>query len=67
MARPALSHELSESGMSPAEKTMFDSVEKRVSMWSEMVPFYSDANNGPGKTAQAHDGSRAQRRRFGEL
>ncbi len=54
MARPALSHELSESGMSPAEKTMFDSVEKRVSMWSEMVPFYSDANNGPGKTAQAH-------------
>jgi len=54
MARPALSHELSETGMSPTEKTMFDSVEKRVSMWSEMVPFYSDANNGPGKTAQAH-------------
>lgn len=54
MARPALSHELSESGMSPAEKTLFDSVEKRVSMWSEMVPFYSDAINGPGKTAQAH-------------
>jgi squalene-hopene/tetraprenyl-beta-curcumene cyclase len=23
-------------------------------MWSQMVPFYSDANNGPGKTAQAH-------------
>jgi len=54
MARPALSHELSETGMSPTERTMFDSVEKRVSMWSEMVPFYSDANNGPGKTAQAH-------------
>jgi squalene-hopene/tetraprenyl-beta-curcumene cyclase len=54
MARPALSHELSETGMSPTEKTMFDSVEKRVSMWSNMVPFYSDANNGPGKTAQAH-------------
>lgn len=54
MARPALSRELSETGMTPTEKTMFDSVEKRVSMWSEMVPFYSDANNGPGKTAQAH-------------
>ena len=54
MARPALSHALSETAMSPTEKTMFDSVEKRVSMWSEMVPFYSDANNGPGKTAQAH-------------
>ncbi len=54
MARPALSHELSENGMSPTEKTMFDSVEKRVSLWGNMVPFYSDANNGPGKTAQAH-------------
>lgn len=54
MARPALSHELSETGMSPTERTMFDSVEKRVSMWGNMVPFYSDANNGPGKTAQAH-------------
>jgi hypothetical protein len=54
MARPILSHELSETGMSPVEKTMFGSVEKRVSMWSNMLPFYSDANNGPGKTAQAH-------------
>ena len=54
MARPVLSHDLSETAMSPAEKTMFDSVEKRVTMWSQMVPFYSDANNGPGKTAQAH-------------
>ncbi len=54
MARPALTHDLSETAMTPAEKTMFDSVEKRVSMWSEVVPFYSDANNGPGKTAQAH-------------
>lgn len=54
MARPALSRDLSESGMSATEKTMFSSVEKRVSMWSEVVPFYSDANNGPGKTAQAH-------------
>jgi squalene-hopene/tetraprenyl-beta-curcumene cyclase len=54
MARPALRQELSETGMTPTEKTMFDSIEKRVSMWSKMVPFYSDANNGPGKTAEAH-------------
>ena len=54
MARPGLERELSETGMTPTEKTMFDSVEKRVSMWPQMVPFYSDANNGPGKTAQAH-------------
>jgi hypothetical protein len=54
LARPALSHELGESGTPSAEKTMFESVEKRVSMWSEVASFYSDANNGPGKTAQAH-------------
>jgi squalene-hopene/tetraprenyl-beta-curcumene cyclase len=54
LARPALGHELSETATLPTEKIMFDSVEKRVSLWSEMVPFYSDANNGPGKTAQAH-------------
>src|SRR5579871_2026773 len=54
MARPALRHELSETGMAAPEKIMVDSVEKRVSHWSEMVPFYSDAANGPGKTAEAH-------------
>jgi squalene-hopene/tetraprenyl-beta-curcumene cyclase len=54
MARPALRQELSETSMTPTEKTMFASVEKRVGMWSEMVPFYSDVNNGPGKTAEAH-------------
>jgi len=53
MARPALRHELSETGMAAPEKIMMDNVEKRVSHWSEMVPFYSDAVNGPGKTAEA--------------
>lgn len=53
MARPALRHELSETGMAAPEKIMMDNVEKRVSHWSEMVPFYSDAANGPGKTAEA--------------
>ena len=33
---------------------MMQNVEKRVSDWSEMAPFYSDAANGPGKTAQSH-------------
>jgi hypothetical protein len=40
--------------MAAPEKIMIDSVEKRVSHWSEMIPFYSDAANGPGKTAEAH-------------
>ena len=54
LARPALRSELNETGMAGPEKIMIDSVEKRVSQWSEMVPFYSDAANGPGKTAEAH-------------
>jgi squalene-hopene/tetraprenyl-beta-curcumene cyclase len=54
MARPALRQELSETAMAAPEKIMMDSVEKRVSHWSEMVPFYSDAASGPGKTAESH-------------
>ncbi len=54
MARPGLRRELGEPGMPAPEKTMMDSVEKRVSHWSEMEPFYSDAKHGPGKTAEAH-------------
>src|ERR1700679_2637434 len=48
MVRPVLERELGETGMNPAEKTMMDSVEKRVSRWFEMIPFYSDEKSGPG-------------------
>jgi squalene-hopene/tetraprenyl-beta-curcumene cyclase len=51
MARPALRQSAE---MAAPEKIMMDSVEKRVSHWSEMIPFYSDAVHGPGKTAEAH-------------
>jgi squalene-hopene/tetraprenyl-beta-curcumene cyclase len=54
LARPGLRQKLRETEMSTPEKTMRDSVEKRVSHWSEMVPFYSDAVSGPGKTAESH-------------
>jgi len=54
MVRPGLRRELGEMGVNATEKAMLDSVEKRVSRWSEMVPFYSDAKNGPGKTAESH-------------
>jgi len=54
MARPALRRELSETAMAAPEKVMMDSVEKRVSHWSEMTPFYSDEKSGPGKTAESH-------------
>jgi squalene-hopene/tetraprenyl-beta-curcumene cyclase len=52
MARPALRHALGETGMAAPELIMMDSVEKRVSHWSEMVPFYSEAA-GLGKTAES--------------
>ncbi len=54
MARQTLRADLHESGLSAPEKVMLGSVEKRVSHWPEMVPFYSDEANGTGKTAEAH-------------
>ena len=32
-----------------AERAMLDSIEKRVKIWNEVEPFYSDAKSGPGK------------------
>src|SRR5277367_5901810 len=54
MIRPALSQELHATEMPAPEKVLMDNVEKRVGYWSEMVPFYSDAADGPGKTAESH-------------
>jgi squalene-hopene/tetraprenyl-beta-curcumene cyclase len=53
MARPALRHDMSESGMAEPEMIMMESVEKRVSHWAEMEPFYSEAS-GPDKAAESH-------------
>lgn len=36
------------------EKTLMENVERRVEHWSEVVPFYSDADYGSGKTAESH-------------
>lgn len=54
MARPALRGALHEAGASAPEKTLIENVERRVNNWAEMVPFYSDAADGPGKTAESH-------------
>jgi squalene-hopene/tetraprenyl-beta-curcumene cyclase len=40
--------------MPAPQKILVENVEKRVTVWSEMVPYYSDAAYGPGKTAQSH-------------
>jgi len=52
--RSSLGRELHETDMPAPEKVMMDSVEKRVSQWQEMTPFYTDAAYGPGKTAESH-------------
>lgn len=54
LARPALQQAMGATEIPAAEKTMLDSVEMRVGHWSEMTPFYSDAADGPGKTAESH-------------
>lgn len=53
MARPTLHGPLHETAASVPEKVLLESVEKRVGDWDEMVPFYSDDNDGPGKTAES--------------
>ena len=54
MARPQLQHQLGETAMPSQETVMLASVEKRVALWSAVVPFYSDAHDGKGKTAESH-------------
>jgi squalene-hopene/tetraprenyl-beta-curcumene cyclase len=54
MARPELGRDLGDAAMTTPEKVMLASVEKRVGSWGEMVPFYSDEKNGPGKTGESH-------------
>ena len=54
MMRRSLGRELHESAMPAPQKVLMENVEKRVAGWSEMVPYYSDAADGPGKTAQSH-------------
>lgn len=54
IARSALRQDLEESGTPAPERVLIENVEMRVSHWSEMIPFYSDEKEGPGKTAQSH-------------
>jgi len=53
LARPAL-HELGDEP-TPAEAAMLASVEKRVRMWKEVQPFYSDAVYGTGKEVESRN------------
>ena len=55
LARPALRHELGEQQPSAAEQVMLTSIQKRVSLWKDMVPFYSDAVSGAGKEVESRN------------
>jgi hypothetical protein len=55
MARPALRNDLDEQGPSASEQVMLASIQKRVRMWNEVLPFYSDAVYGAGKEVESRD------------
>jgi len=53
MSRPALRGVLGESTPSANERRIFDNVSKRVRLWNEIAPFYSDSDRGVYKTAES--------------
>ncbi len=53
IGRPALRAALGEQGPSAIERKLLDNVTKRVQMWNEVEPFYSDTPRGAGKTSES--------------
>jgi squalene-hopene/tetraprenyl-beta-curcumene cyclase len=53
MSRPALRGALGEPGPSVNERKLLDNVTKRVRLWKEVAPFYSDADRGVYKTVES--------------
>jgi squalene-hopene/tetraprenyl-beta-curcumene cyclase len=54
LARPSLRASLGETRRSAMELAMFDDVTKRVWMWREVDPFYSDQKQGIPKSSESH-------------
>jgi len=55
LARPALRKSLGEQAISDPERSMLDSILKRVSLGNQATTFYTDAEHGPGKTREARN------------
>jgi squalene-hopene/tetraprenyl-beta-curcumene cyclase len=55
LARPILRQDLQEPQAPAAEEAMIESVRKRVKMWNEVLPFYSDAVYGTGKEVESRN------------
>ena len=55
LVRPSLHRDLNDSAPVPAEQAMLDSIRKRVRLWNEVLPFYSDALYGTGKEVESRN------------
>jgi squalene-hopene/tetraprenyl-beta-curcumene cyclase len=53
LARPVLRAALGEQAPSPTEQKVLDNVTKRVRMWHEVAPFYTDETRGVPKTSES--------------
>lgn len=53
LSRPALRQDLPEQAPSASERKLLDNVTKRVRLWKEVAPFYSDADRGAYKTVES--------------
>jgi squalene-hopene/tetraprenyl-beta-curcumene cyclase len=53
LSRPALRTALGEQAPSPIERKVLDNVTKRVKLWGEILPIYSDEKNGAPKTLES--------------
>lgn len=53
LARPALRKAIGEDGLSVSEQKLLDNVTKRVQLWNEIGPFYSDEGYGGDKVARS--------------
>jgi squalene-hopene/tetraprenyl-beta-curcumene cyclase len=53
LARPALRATLHEPAAAAPERRLMDDVRRRVRLWNETSPFYTDEYVGPGKSAES--------------
>src|SRR5215475_1068838 len=53
LSRPYLRSGLAEQAPSPNERRLLDNVTKRVRLWKEVAPFYTDADRGVYKTVES--------------
>jgi len=53
LGRPALRSALGEQAPSATERRLLENVTKRVRLWNELEPFYSDEQRGAPKTAES--------------